>query len=55
MSVILATWEAESRRISNQGQPRQKRKFMRTHLNGLKKKAGTVAHACHPDMMGSLK
>jgi hypothetical protein len=38
-----AIQEAEIRRITALGQPRQK-KFVRPHLNG--KKLGMVAHAC---------
>jgi hypothetical protein len=44
MPVILATWEAEIRRITVRGQLGQK--VRDPLLNG--KKLGMVVHACHP-------
>jgi hypothetical protein len=52
MPIILATWEAEIRRILVQSQPGQKM-FARPHLNG--KKLGMMTCACHPGDRGRHK
>jgi hypothetical protein len=43
-SSFQAMWEAEIRRIMVPGQPRQKKKYVRLHLNQKK-----MAHVCHPN------
>jgi hypothetical protein len=50
MSVILATWEAEIRRIVIQGQPRQKV----SETPSLQKMLNVVVHTCHPIYAGSI-
>jgi hypothetical protein len=52
MPVILATLEAEFRRILVPCQPGQK-KFARLHING--KKLGVVMNTCHPSNGGKHK
>jgi hypothetical protein len=49
--VILATWQAEIRRIVVPGQPRQT--FVRHNLS--EKNLGVVVHACHPSDGGKHK
>jgi hypothetical protein len=48
--IILATWEAENKRIIVQGQPRQK-----AHKTLSQSVASVVAHACHPSHAGKYK
>jgi hypothetical protein len=51
--IILATYEAETGRISILGQPGQK--VHKTPSQLMKKKLGMVTHACHPSCVGSVK
>jgi hypothetical protein len=51
MPIILATRETEIRRISGQGQPRQK---VQETCISTSKKLGMVEYACHPSYVGNI-
>jgi ribosomal protein L31 len=55
MSLILAIWETEIRRIVVSGQHRQKKKKSWQNHITTEKKLSIEVHACHPSYAGKTK